>query len=136
MGPPHSKHSHTQLEAFATYFHDDDDEKPGTAESSQSSVNIEQMSSEQFMAVYTAKLQEEAANPGRQVHVANCDVGRSAYITTAPPPINDHNCHAYSTRREMSPSLIRSMMSSSIKLPTPAAPPDASIIIDGPNFLL
>ena len=93
--------------SFATYFDNDDDDSPDTAETSQSSVTIEQ-----FMTVYTAKVLEESANPGQQVHVANCDVEHSAYITAAPPPITDHNRHSYSTRRELPPSLIRRMMSS------------------------
>ena len=44
------------LQAYSAYFHESDDDSPGGAESSQSSVSINQMLSEQYMAVYTAKV--------------------------------------------------------------------------------
>ena len=50
VGPPRSNQSRTKLQPFATYFHDDDDDNPDTATSSQSSENIEQMTSEQFLS--------------------------------------------------------------------------------------
>ena len=57
---------------------------PSVAESSQSSVNINTMSSEQVVQIYTTKVREEATNPTRQVNVAHLRFAK----TTVQPRID------------------------------------------------
>ena len=57
---------------------------PSVAESSQSSVNINTMSSEQVVQIYTTKVREEATNPTRQVNVAHLRIAK----TTVQPRID------------------------------------------------
>jgi hypothetical protein len=115
------------LQAFATCFENVDEEIPDEALGQPR--DIDTMSSDQFLLAYKAKLIEESQVNPRQVnfnlrdpHLENAiqsgpTLSRSAYSTTPPvaPAIDDRR--TYVTKRELPPSSIRRMMSSSANSP-------------------